>query len=81
MLCAVQWQPTILMPWIIARFPPLVPLLLALPARICGTDKRCAAVGQYYAFVEEKQKVHCLNTLFSKVRAALRPGVTGMCRT
>jgi ATP-dependent RNA helicase DDX6/DHH1 len=23
---------------------------------------------QYYAFVEEKQKVHCLNTLFSKVR-------------
>ena len=26
----------------------------------------CAAV-QYYAFVEEKQKVHCLNTLFSKV--------------
>ena len=26
---------------------------------------------QYYAFVEEKQKVHCLNTLFSKVRARL----------
>ena len=25
------------------------------------------AVPQYYAFVEEKQKVHCLNTLFSKV--------------
>lgn len=25
-------------------------------------------VTQYYAFVEEKQKVHCLNTLFSKVR-------------
>ena len=24
-------------------------------------------VTQYYAFVEEKQKVHCLNTLFSKV--------------
>jgi hypothetical protein len=24
---------------------------------------------QYYAFVEEKQKVHCLNTLFSKVRS------------
>jgi ATP-dependent RNA helicase DDX6/DHH1 len=22
---------------------------------------------QYYAFVEERQKVHCLNTLFSKV--------------
>jgi hypothetical protein len=28
--------------------------------------KACAP--QYYAFVEEKQKVHCLNTLFSKVR-------------
>jgi hypothetical protein len=26
-------------------------------------------VTQYYAFVEERQKVHCLNTLFSKVRA------------
>ena len=26
-------------------------------------------VTQYYAFVEEKQKVHCLNTLFSKVRS------------
>lgn len=26
---------------------------------------------QYYAFVEEKQKVHCLNTLFSKVPPAL----------
>lgn len=25
-------------------------------------------VTQYYAFVEEKQKVHCLNTLFSKLR-------------
>ena len=24
-------------------------------------------VTQYYAYVEEKQKVHCLNTLFSKV--------------
>lgn len=24
-------------------------------------------ITQYYAFVEEKQKVHCLNTLFSKV--------------
>lgn len=29
-------------------------------------------VTQYYAFVEEKQKVHCLNTLFSKVRLAQR---------
>ena len=26
-------------------------------------------VTQYYAYVEERQKVHCLNTLFSKVRA------------
>jgi hypothetical protein len=25
-------------------------------------------VTQYYAFVEERQKVHCLNTLFAKVR-------------
>lgn len=25
-------------------------------------------VTQYYAFVEEKQKVHCLNTLFSKLQ-------------
>uniref|UniRef100_A0A7S3R563 RNA helicase n=1 Tax=Dunaliella tertiolecta TaxID=3047 RepID=A0A7S3R563_DUNTE len=25
-------------------------------------------ITQYYAFVEEKQKVHCLNTLFSKLR-------------
>lgn len=25
-------------------------------------------VTQYYAFLEERQKVHCLNTLFSKVR-------------
>lgn len=25
-------------------------------------------VTQYYAFVDERQKVHCLNTLFSKVR-------------
>lgn len=28
-------------------------------------------VTQYYAFLEERQKVHCLNTLFSKVRRAL----------
>ena len=26
----------------------------------------CALL-QFYAFVEERQKVHCLNTLFSKV--------------
>merc|ERR1712118_66702 len=25
-------------------------------------------VSQYYAFVEERQKVHCLNTLFSKLQ-------------
>ena len=31
-----------------------------------AADEDYAAV-QYYAFVEEKQKVHCLNTLFSKV--------------
>jgi ATP-dependent RNA helicase DDX6/DHH1 len=29
-------------------------------------------VTQYYAYVEERQKVHCLNTLFSKVRWLLR---------
>ena len=27
-------------------------------------------VTQYYAYVEERQKVHCLNTLFSKVRSS-----------
>ncbi len=32
----------------------------------CSVDLLLCAV-QYYAFVEEKQKVHCLNTLFSKV--------------
>lgn len=25
-------------------------------------------VSQYYAYVEERQKVHCLNTLFSKLQ-------------
>ena len=25
-------------------------------------------ITQYYAFVQEKQKVHCLNTLFSKLQ-------------
>ena len=29
-------------------------------------------VTQYYAYVEERQKVHCLNTLFSKVFLALQ---------
>ena len=28
-------------------------------------------VTQYYAYVEERQKVHCLNTLFSKVWTAI----------
>jgi ATP-dependent RNA helicase DDX6/DHH1 len=28
-------------------------------------------VTQFYAFVEERQKVHCLNTLFSKVTICL----------
>jgi ATP-dependent RNA helicase DDX6/DHH1 len=28
-------------------------------------------ITQYYAFVEERQKVHCLNTLFSKVHQTL----------
>ena len=28
---------------------------------------------QYYAFVEERQKVHCLNTLFAKVRSKILP--------
>lgn len=27
-------------------------------------------VTQYYAFVDERQKVHCLSTLFRKVRSA-----------
>lgn len=32
-------------------------------------------ITQYYAYLEEKQKVHCLNTLFAKVmlRACLMP--------
>lgn len=29
-------------------------------------------VTQYYAYVEERQKVHCLNTLFSKVFLVLQ---------
>jgi len=28
-------------------------------------------ITQYYAFVQERQKVHCLNTLFSKVSSFL----------
>jgi ATP-dependent RNA helicase DDX6/DHH1 len=33
-------------------------------------------VTQYYAYVEERQKVHCLNTLFSKVKQHLCTGLT-----
>ena len=33
---------------------------------LSGTMTFCVLV-QHYAFVEEKQKLHCLNTLFSKV--------------
>ncbi|KAL3893796.1 MAG: hypothetical protein SGCHY_005630 [Lobulomycetales sp.] len=32
-------------------------------------------ITQYYAYVEERQKVHCLNTLFSKERQNAAPGV------
>ena len=28
-------------------------------------------ITQYYAFVQEKQKVHCLNTLFSKLQVRI----------
>ena len=28
-------------------------------------------ITQYYAFVQEKQKVHCLNTLFSKLQVMI----------
>ena len=28
-------------------------------------------ITQYYAFVQERQKVHCLNTLFSKLQVCL----------
>ena len=27
-------------------------------------------ITQYYAFVQERQKVHCLNTLFSKLQVS-----------
>lgn len=32
-------------------------------------------VTQYYAYVEERQKVHCLNTLFSKVYSLLHGSI------
>ena len=28
-------------------------------------------ITQYYAFVQERQKVHCLNTLFSKLQVSI----------
>jgi hypothetical protein len=34
-------------------------------------------ITQYYAFVEERQKVHCLNTLFSKVWQSSWPSNAG----
>ena len=37
-------------------------------------------VTQYYAYVEERQKVHCLNTLFSKVRKRKEEGGGGCGR-
>jgi ATP-dependent RNA helicase DDX6/DHH1 len=36
-------------------------------------------VTQYYAFVEERQKVHCLNTLFAKVSPSCRGSRFGSC--
>lgn len=35
-------------------------------------------VTQFYAFVEERQKVHCLNTLFSKVCSQALSCITGI---
>lgn len=32
-------------------------------------------VTQYYAYVTERQKVHCLNTLFSRVSDASKRGL------
>lgn len=36
------------------------------------TELTLKGVTQYYAYVEEKQKVHCLNTLFAKVCVCYR---------
>lgn len=33
-------------------------------------------ITQYYAYVTERQKVHCLNTLFSRVTDSLLTAVT-----
>ena len=35
-------------------------------------------ITQYYAFVQERQKVHCLNTLFSKLQIN-QVGVSQLC--
>lgn len=55
-----------------ATFPMIVKTFkdkhLAKPYEINLMDElTLRGVTQYYAYVEEKQKVHCLNTLFSKV--------------
>ncbi len=52
-----------------------LPRLLGHTAGCCAPPRLsrmhvCACAVQYYAFVEERQKVHCLNTLFSKVSSA-----------
>lgn len=33
-------------------------------------------ITQYYAFVQEKQKVHCLNTLFSKLQVIYKENLS-----
>jgi hypothetical protein len=38
-------------------------------------------VTQYYAFLEERQKVHCLNTLFSKVSCSVPATKQGQALT
>lgn len=45
----------------------------------CMLTVPCVPCLQYYAFVEEKQKVHCLNTLFSKVGAPTARGCLLCC--
>lgn len=42
----------------------------ALPCEVQRVSDCDLSFVQYYAFVEEKQKVHCLNTLFSKVSSS-----------
>ncbi|CAJ0880448.1 10413_t:CDS:2, partial [Entrophospora sp. SA101] len=48
---------------------PLIEKYLVKPYEINLMDElTLRGVTQYYAFVEERQKVHCLNTLFSKLQ-------------